>query len=147
MIFFLKERHWYYHIFGQTQALNSSPAAVAYNFVGFGGFILSILSCQSAADTVANRLLENIQQIKTLVNYHHSSGFQFHSFTAGGSAVCFHCPFKLFFSFPPPHLNVIWNCLCLLFSSCTYGQNRHISLDYSITPYCNSITAKREFER
>lgn len=53
--------------------------------------------------------------------------------------------FSFWFCFSAPMS--LWNCLCLLFSSWTYGQNRHISLHYSISPYCNSITAKRDFER
>lgn len=114
------------------------PAAVAYNFVGYGGFILSILCCQSTTDTVANWLLENAQQ---LINYHHSSVFQFHSFTAGGFAICFHClfklPFLLFFLFFSTVMSYGIVCVCCFHFAHMYKTDIfHLIIPSShISPY------------
>lgn len=93
---------------------------------------------------VSNWMLENAQKSRFSGNYHHSF-FHFHSWrfcSLLSPPVCIIFLVCLFLQ----HYIYTWSVkshMNVLLSSCTYGQNRYISLDYSIILYCNSIAAKR----
>lgn len=93
---------------------------------------------------VSNWMLENAQKSRFSGNYHHSF-FHFHSWrfcSLLSPPVCIIFLVCLFLQ----HYIYTWSVkshMNVLLSSCTYGQSRYISLDYSIILYCNSIAAKR----